>query len=799
MQRRRSLVLFCITFAPCLVLSRASTQPLADSAANFTSPLPTGVRLDPVGDFIDLGSMPMGMALAPEGDKVVVILSGWREQGIQVIDLKSMRVTQTLPQEAAFFGIAFSHDGRTVYASGGNDDSIFCYSWNGTAATFERKIVLGKQKPDKTGSRYPAGIAASRNGKLLYVAENVGDSLAVVNLETSEVMQRIPTDHYPYAVELASNGKVYVSAWGGNTISVLRTRFDGTLFYERRIAVGRHPSALLTNRTGSRLFAALGGTDQIAVVDTRTARVLRYLIDAAPGGPAEGSTPNALALSRDETNLFVAEADNNAVAVFDVSAEVSGGQQAVHHSLKGRIPTDWYPTALMDSGTHLLVLNGKGRGTRPNPDGPIPGEGIKRPIGYDLGQLNGTLRILPDKLAQPELAGLSKRVASANGWGQQRPARRYPAFRHVIYIIKENRTYDQVFGDLKEGDGDPSLVFFGQRISPNHHALALRFGLFDRFFTNAEVSSQGHIWSTAAYVTDYGEKTIPSGYSDRRATMDGEEADEPNDGFLWTLAAKKGVSFRDYGEMIAVPEGWPVTQRELGSDISRSYPPFNLNVLDQVRADAWIAEFERFVKDGNLPQLEVLHLPSDHTAGGRAGFRTPRAFMADNDLALGRIVEALSKSPYWRDTVMFVLEDDSQAGPDHVDSHRSPFLVVSAYNRGGTIHRFANTTDVVAAIEDILGLDRMSKFDYFSRSLANLFAEKPDLTPYAAVVPQVDMEERNPANSAAAVMSEGLDFSAPDRVNDAVFNNILWFMLKGNDSSPALHTKSPLHELELSR
>jgi hypothetical protein len=523
------------------------------------------------------------------------------------------------------------------------------------------------------------------------------------------------------------------------------------------------------------------------------------LSDAAPGSPAEGSTPNALALSRDETNLFVAEADNNAVAVFDVSAETSGGQRAPHQSLKGRIPTDWYPTAILDSGTQLLVLNGKGHGSRPNPDGPIPGEGIKRPMGYDLGQLNGTLRILPDKLAQPELAGLSRRVAAANGWGQQRPARRYPAFHHVIYIIKENRTYDQVFGDLKEGDGDSSLVFFGQRISPNHHALALRFGLFDRFFTNAEVSSQGHIWSTAAYVTDYGEKTIPSAYSDRRAGVDGEEINEPNDGFLWTLAAKRGVSFRDYGEMVAVPEGWPVTQRDLGSDISPSYPPFDLNVPDQVRADAWIAEFEQFVKDGNLPQLEVLHLPSDHTAGGRAGFRTPRAFMADNDLALGRIVEALSKSPYWRDTVMFVLEDDSQAGPDHVDSHRSPLLVVSAYSRAAAIHRFANTTDVVAAIEDILGLDRMSKFDYFSRSLANLFAEKPDLAPYVAFVPQVDMEERNPANSATAIMSEGLDFSAPDRVNDAVFNHILWLMLKGNDSSPALHAKSPLHEFELSR
>ena len=274
----------------------------------------------------------------------------------------------------------------------------------------------------------------------------------------------------------------------------------------------------------------------------------------------------------------------------------------------------------------------------------------------------------------------------------------------MVYIIKENRTYDQVLGDLKEGDGDPALVFFGKAISPNHHALALRFGLFDRFFTNAEVSSQGHIWSTAAYVTDFGEKTIPSAYAGKREGVDGEEIDEPINGFLWTLAGKKGISFRDYGEMVKVPEGWPVTQREVASSVSPTYPAFDLKTPDQARADAWIAELEKFVRAGEMPRLEVMHLPSDHTAGGRAGFRTPRAFMADNDLALGRIVEALSKSPFWKDTVIFVLEDDSQAGPDHIDSHRSCFFAISAYNRPGTMHRFANTTDVVAAIEDILGL-----------------------------------------------------------------------------------------------
>ncbi|MGH9761282.1 MAG: bifunctional YncE family protein/alkaline phosphatase family protein, partial [Blastocatellia bacterium] len=486
----------------------------------------------------------------------------------------------------------------------------------------------------------------------------------------------------------ASDGRVYVSAWGNRTISTFRTRHDGSLIYTGRINVGPHPSALLTNSSGSRLFAALGPVDQIAVVDTRTRRVLRYLSDAAPGGPSEGSTPNALALSKDESKLYVAEGDNNAVAIFDMSSEKLGRQApGPKDRLLGRVPADWYPTAVLEAGNQLLVLNGKGHGSHANPDGPTPGQGLDRPLGYDLGQLNGTLRLCSNNLTQAVLAPYSDRVAAANGWDHPRSIRHYPPFRHVVYIIKENRTYDQVLGDLKEGDGDPDLVFFGNQVSPNHHALALRFGLFDRFFTNAEVSSQGHIWSTAGYVTDYGEKTIPSMYSDRRADVDGEEIDEPTAGFLWTLATRKGVTFRDYGEMVNGPQGWPVTQHELGPDICPTYPPFNFEIPDQVRADAWIAELNQFAKDGEMPALEVMHLPSDHTAGGRAGLGTPRAYMADNDLALGRIVEALSKSPFWKDTVVFVLEDDSQAGPDHVDSHRSPFFAISAYSRPGVIHR----------------------------------------------------------------------------------------------------------------
>ncbi|MBV8199298.1 MAG: hypothetical protein JOZ15_01620, partial [Acidobacteria bacterium] len=459
-----------------------------------------------------------------------------------------------------------------------------------------------------------------------------------------------------------------------------------------------------------------------------------------------------------------------------------------------------YPTAVLDAGGQLLILTGKGHGSHANPDGPIPGQDpFKRPLGYDLGQLNGDLRLVRDRMTPARLAQLSRCVAEANGWAHKRSRKTYPPFKHVLYVIKENRTYDQVLGDLKAGDGDPGLVFFGEQISPNHHGLALRFGLFDRFFTSGEVSSQGHIWSTAAYVTDYGEKLVPSVYSDRRATVDGEDGDEPLHGFLWTLAKKQGISFRDYGEMVTGPSRWPVTQRDLGADVSPTYPPFNLAIPDQVRADAWIAELEQFARAGEMPRLEVMHLPGDHTAGGRSGLRTPRAYMADNDLALGRIVAALSRSPFWRDTVVFVLEDDSQAGPDHVDSHRSVFFAISAYNRPGVIHRFVNTNDVVAAIEDILGLDRLSKYDYFSRSLADLFADTPDLSPWTAIVPQVDMQEMNPPQSAAARMSEGLDFSAPDRVSDQTFNAILWSMLKSAEPFPAAQARAPLHLLQAGR
>jgi DNA-binding beta-propeller fold protein YncE len=778
----------------CLALSLSAllcTSVSAQTKPHFTSPLPTGVRLDPAGEAVDLGSLPISLVLAPERGKAVVVLSGWREQGVQVVDLKTRKVTQKLLQDGAFYGAAFSPDGHRLCVSGGNTDMLFVYVWKDGAATIENKFELAKAKTaDGTGTSYPAGLAFSPNGKFVYVAEDVGDRLAVVNAATGEITQRFSTDHYPYGIALTADGQVFVSAWGGSTVSQFRIVADGSLAYLGRIEVGRHPSALAVK--GTRLYVTLAGSDRVAVVDTRLRRVARYLHDAAPGAPPEGSTPNAVALSSDAKRMLVAEADNNAVAVFDVATG----------KLLGRVPTDWYPTAVAEDNGELLVLSGKGHGTQANPDGPVPLTNWpnEKPNAYTLGQLNGSLRVLPSAMTETQLAGFTARVAAANNWQQRLAARRYPPFRHVVYIIKENRTYDQVLGDLKEGDGDASLLFFPDiTITPNHHALARRFGLFDRFFVNAEVSSQGHIWSTAAYVTNYGEKVVPSGYAGKRADMDGEQSDEPERGFLWTLATRDGITFRDYGEMVKGNPGWPVTQHDLGADVNADYVPMDLVTQDQKRADVWIAELQLYVRDGNMPQLEVIWLPMDHLAAGRPGKCTPRACMADNDLALGRIVQALSHSPYWKDTVIFVVEDDAQAGPDHTDSHRAPFYAISAYNRSGTVHRFINTTDVVAAIEDILGMGRLSKFDYFSRPLADIFAPVPDPTPYDPIVPTQDLSEKNPQNTAAARMSEGLDLSAPDRVDDQLYNRILWLMLKGDIPPPVAQSHAALHALQSSK
>ncbi len=785
-----------------LVLVMAACRPAAEEASDSAlNRLPTGVVLDPAGASFEIGQLPLAMVTAPEGDRVVLLLNGWREQGIQVVNPATREVVQTLLQPAAFLGLAFAPDGQTLYASGGNQDVIYRYSWQAGEAALVDSLVLAAKAPNRSGTRYPSGLALSPDGRFLYVGENLADSLAVVDLAQGRVVQRLASGRYPYGVAVASDGTVYVSSWGADDVRVYAPTSQGRLAPDGAVPVARHPSALLLGGDDTRLFVTSGSTDRISVVDTETRRVLTDLIDAAPAGPSEGSTPNALALSSDGTRLFVAEADNNAVAVFDLSPSTSGVASAGGEDLLvGRIPSGWYPTALAVQGGDLLVASGKGLGAGSNADeGPQPGRRAG-PRGYTLGQYAGVLTVVEAKPSTDALAAYTERVAQANGWGVERTPYDYPPFEHVIYIIKENRTYDQIFGDLPEGDGDTSLVFFPRRVSPNHHALAERFGLYDRFLVNAEVSPDGHNWSVGAYTTDYLQKTVPSLYSGRGRSYDyaglnrgerppdGDDAAEPANGYLWDLAQRKGISFRNFGEFVIpedvdpdddMPPGYRGLKPFLEAHTDPDFPGYDLSIADQRRADVWIAALEEFVERGSMPALQIIRLPNDHTRGARPGALTPSAYMADNDLALGRVVEALSKTSFWASTAVFVVEDDSQNGPDHVDSHRAPFLAISPYNRPGVYHRFTNTTDVLATMEEILGLGQLSQFDYYGRPLRAVFADAPDLSPYTALLPEVSLEEVNPEEGPGVAESMLLDFRFEDLADEDTFNRALWLAIKG--------------------
>jgi YVTN family beta-propeller protein len=792
-----------------LLLVACHPAPQRDSTAPGTGPrrLPTGRVLDPAGVTRPVGQMPLGMVASPSGS-LVLLLGGWREHGLQVVD-RTGQVRQTIPQAAAFFGLAFTGSGTALYASGGNTDVVYRYRWTDSRAQLADSIILAPRSPGKDGTHYPAGLALSRDGRMLYVAENLADSLAVVDLATGAVMQRLATGPYPYGVVVAPDGSVFVSNWGASTLSVFGPAGNGRLNAAIAVPAGRHPSALLLNQTGTRVFVASGSTDRITVLDTKSHAIVATLLDPPASGPDEGTTPNALALSEDGTRLFVAEADANAVATFDLRAATADVPAANGtDQLAGRIPAGWYPTALVLVGDTLFVANGKGAGTGPNPAGPQPDEARARYGGdpdtsYTLGQIRGSLSIVPAGRTL-DLPALSARVTRANGWDSTHTGSPYPPLTHVIYVLKENRTYDQVLGDLPAADGDTSLVLFGRSVTPNQHALAERFGVFDRFFVNAEVSADGHNWSMAGYVTDYTQKTTPANYDhggrtydyqgENRGKIPEEDVAEPAQGYIWDLARRAGISFANFGEFTRAEGGaYRGLKAFLAAHTDTAYPGWDLSIPDQRRADEWLVRFRDWVEAGSMPALQIVYLPQDHTSGATPGAPTPRAMVADNDLALGRVVEALTHSPFWKSTVVFVMEDDAQNGPDHVDSHRSPLLVISAYGKGGVIHRFTNTTDVLRTMEEILKLDALSQFDHYGHPLRDVWRDTPDTSPFVALTPSVPLGEQNKPATRAARESRRLDFAEADAADMDAFNRVLWMAVKGEQTPyPGTHRMSAL-------
>jgi YVTN family beta-propeller protein len=765
------------------------------------------------------------MVLSSDGRYLLATTNGAGDQTINVIDLVTNQSAQTVSVKKSWLGLAFAPDGKRFFVSGGDDNEVMIFDFADGKATQAGKILLGSGDYHKLDDRgraearrtglgefaFPAGIAATPDGQRLYVAENLTHKVAVVDLATRQVVTKIAVGEYPYDCEISTDGKrVYVSIWGGRSIAVIDPANDRVV---GNIPTGDHPNDIELTRDGKTLYVANANSNTVSVVDTAQLKEIEAVSTALHPKSPIGSTPNAVALSPDEKTLYIANADNNNVAVIDVAQR---GQSEV----EGFIPTGWYPTAVRASrdGKRIFVANGKGVASSANPKGPYPGGGSQEQHIKVILKGSVSLINLP---AKAKLAQLTRRVYANSPYTDAllkaaRPPREKTAIpvrvgdpspiKHVIYVIKENRTYDQVLGDMKEGNGDPNLVLFGEDVTPNQHALAREFVLLDNFYVDAEVSADGHNWSMAAYATDYTEKTWPTNYSNRGRTYDYEGSRKiarPTKGYIWDHCKAAGVSYRSYGEFVGVRDvkiggggGQEATeaarkaQREnytseeaLLGHFSPTFPPYNLEISDLTRVDRWLEEFREYEKQGNLPQFQIVRLGNNHTQGTRPGAPTPRAFVADNDLALGRLVEAVTSSKYWPVTAIFVLEDDAQNGPDHVDAHRSPAFVVSPYTKRRYVDSTMYTTSgMLRTMELILGIPPMSQYDAAATPMYNSFANRADLTPFKHRPVRYDLSERNPENAPGAQRSASWDFSKEDTLPDIEFNEIIWKSVKGADS-----------------
>jgi YVTN family beta-propeller protein len=756
---------------------------------------PNNWTLTPAGMQIPIGDRPMGAALSPDGRYLVVSNDGQGVQSLALIDTAARAVVQTISYkapEALYVGVVWARDGRRVYASAGGNNLIRTYEMRDGRLAETSPIPVGPPG----ASVYPAGLAISPDGATLLVAENLAHRVRAVNLASGQPGAEAETGPLPFAVAVASNGeKAYVSNWGGRTITVLRV---ADLAPVATVTVGRHPGALAVDPVRPRLYVANADDDSVSVVDTTTDQVVATLSLAPYPGAPEGSVPDGLGVSPDGRWLFVANAGNNDVAAVSLSAPAGGGPLKV----AGLIPTAWYPTTVTVSrdGRTLFVTNMKGLGAGPNPKGP------SHESQYIGNMIVGTVTVVPVPDG-PGLAGMTTHVVRNNGFDETRNAlvrgpreaspqaipRRVgsPSFiKHVIYVVKENRTYDQLFGDLPQGNGDPSLVLFGLEITPNHHSLAQEFVLLDNFYADAEVSADGHNWTTAAMANDYVQKNWPASYSDRGRPYDfegGQPAAYPRSGFLWDAAARARVSYRIYGEFTEY-EQYPSreTMPSLQGHVAPTYHGWDTRVKDQTRIDEWLAEFGEFDRTGTLPQLTILRLPNDHTVGTRPGYPTPQAMVADNDLALGRLMEAVSRSRYAADTAIFVVEDDAQDGPDHVDAHRTIALVAGPYVRRGTVdHTLYSTVSLLRTIELILRIPPLTQYDAAAQPLLGAFNDTPQRFQYHARIPRQPLTAINPANAPGAAESLQLPMEEADEAPPAALNRILWRAIKGATPMPA--------------
>ncbi|MES2465321.1 MAG: beta-propeller fold lactonase family protein [Armatimonadota bacterium] len=821
-----------VAIAACLGLCALTAPLLSASLQEKTVLLHNGWKITPAGTRHQvMGDLLLGGTISPNGKWLAFVNGGAAAHQVHLADADTGAVLASLPVERAQSsgGIAFAPNGETLYVSGGNSGKIYVFSVGSTGTlTAATPLTIAGLKsalpqtadPGKDAGRDPArqdapaqnaylgGLALSPDGKMVYVANLAGDSVFALDAATGAIkaQRTLPERSRPGAMAVTPDGKtVYTALWGGGVVLALNT---ATLEPTATLPAGSHPNALVLTRDGSRLFVSCGNDDSVYVFDTAT-RIMREKMNMrlTPRAPA-GATPSALALSPDEKTLYVANSDNNDVAVVDVS--VPGRSR-----IEGFIPTTFYPTMVGASrdGEKLFIGSGKGYGTGPN--GKAPGGKIDpvAPKGYPYitTLLKGVLTTVavPDAAA---LASYTKQVYANSPYSDallDKPAKApkpgsnpIPSIpgakspiKHVVYIIKENRTYDQVMGDMKNargkpiGNGDPSLCLFGEDVTPNQHALAREFVLLDNLYANGEVSVDGHHWSNGAYVPDALQRTWPSQYGSKGAPPIrygdfGDPLGETPGGRIWDLCERAKLHYRTYYYHVDKrrSEEWATAK----------------GLRDFQKVDIYLKDLAAWEKTGDMPRFAIMSLGENHTQGTRVGAFTPRAAVASNDLAVGKLVEACSKSRFWKEMAIFVIEDDAQNGPDHVDAHRTVALAISPYTKRGHVDStFYSTCSLLRTMELILGLPPMSQFDAAATPLYASFTAKPNLTPYTCLPARIDLNAKNVQTAYGAKASLALDFSAPDQLtvqDEDTLNRVLWHSIKGAKSPYPGIVRRPLFD-----
>ncbi|UBM62919.1 beta-propeller fold lactonase family protein [Candidatus Sulfidibacterium hydrothermale] len=787
-----SVLMLLLFLVAGTVQAQSKKQPveLPGKYQQFTL-LPNGWRLTPVGKQVPIGELPLNMVVTKNQRYAITSNSGMGVNSLSVIDLKTEKEIQRYVLSNTWVGLTFGPHDKRLYVSGGNDNCVYVFSFQKGKLMPADTLVVGPKFPK--GKISLTGLAFDKRQHRLLAVSQKSNSLYIIDLKNKQVLKKVPMPGKCYDVRINHAGTyAYISVWGKAKVVEFDLNSDKiTKVYP----TGDHPNDMVISRNDNRLFVTNANNNSVTVLDLKNKTVSETLQTSLIPDAPYGSTPDALALSPDGEKLIVANADNNYLAVFNV-------EKPGYAKNLGFIPVGWYPTAVqyLKKG-RILVANGKGISSRANPDGPNPEK--RRPKNwqenYTGTMFKGTLSIfsMPDNTA---LSKLSKTVYDNTPFIKKvketyhesvipakHTGKASDSIRYVFYIIRENRTYDQVLGDMSEGNGDTALCLFGKKITPNAHRLSTIYTLYDNFYADAEISADGHNWSTAAYATDYVEKLWPVNYGHRGASYDfegGVPAAAPSSGYIWNNVLSHGKTFRNYGEFLNFSKKLkgPFYPRDsiLMPYTCNAFPGFNLSFPDLKRYKIWAHDFDSLVKAHAVPNLTLMRLPNDHCWGTRPGKPTPVAYVARNDYALGLLVDKISHSPIWKNSIIFVVEDDAQNGPDHVDAHRSVLLVIGPHvKRHFVDHTMYSTSGVLKTIELILGLPPMTQYDLAAHPILHSITDTAWLKPYTAIKPSVDMNAKNKKDAYGAKLSEKLNFSREDAIPDGEYNKIIWKAVKG--------------------